>query len=274
MLTQNRKLFFIVLVVIGSLFVACTPQEKYEILSFFFDGVPLPLDESAIVNDSNYISNKPLKPIIKKAEYSTHKPYIERKCESCHIKGSMSRLRYSQPSLCYQCHEDFNVVYSSLHGPVQAGYCTTCHNSHKTKNAYLLVENGQVLCLKCHSEVLTFESGIHSGIENANCIDCHNPHGGDNTAYLKNGTCINCHDGFSKMYNFVHGPVASGNCSMCHESHTSSKESLLLRTGQELCTFCHEQTQIINNEYHEGIDDIACIECHNAHGGQDRFLFN
>ena len=255
---------------------SCVTERNYKYLSFFFDGVADPsvtenieinlIDSSAQIAQIDSSSIKP--------QLIVHTPYAENECNSCHNKNVMGTYVKPQPALCYQCHVDFNETYESLHGPVSGGYCTSCHDPHKSKISNLLIKEGQELCFTCHESSDLSLGNLHSDIGEKNCIDCHNPHGGANNNYLVNGSCLNCHDNFNKKYKYLHGPVATGYCNTCHDSHISDKENLLLRTGQDLCTNCHDINIVLQNESHEEIDNTSCLECHNAHGGEDRFIFN
>lgn len=274
---KNSSVKYIAYVVIVFAFISsCVTEENYKYLSFFFDGVPDPIiNENIVISaaDSSTqivnIDNADSKPSIYK-----HVPYAENECNSCHDKNFLGVYVETQPALCYQCHEDFNESYKSLHGPVKGGYCTSCHNPHKSKNPNLLVNEGQELCFTCHESSILSQGTLHSDIGEKNCIDCHNPHGGVNKNYMIDGSCLNCHDNFNKKFKYVHGPVAAGFCATCHDSHSSEKENLLLRTGQDLCTYCHDINIVLQNETHEGIDNISCLECHDAHGSVDRFILN
>jgi predicted CXXCH cytochrome family protein len=255
---------------------SCVTKRNYKSLSFFFDGVPDPsvkekveishIDSSAQTVE---IDSSITKPIVFK-----HFPYAENDCNSCHDKKFLGAYVEPLPALCYQCHENFNESYNSLHGPVKGGYCTSCHDPHQSKISALLLEEGQQLCFRCHETSVISPGNFHSDIGEKSCIDCHNPHGGGNNNYLVEGSCLNCHDNFNQKYDYLHGPVALGYCNTCHDSHNSGKENLLLRAGQKLCTSCHDIITVLQNEIHDDIDNLSCLECHNAHGGEDRFILN
>ncbi|NOX85830.1 MAG: hypothetical protein GXO86_07695 [Chlorobi bacterium] len=119
-----------------------------------------------------------------KSEYIFHPPYQEKECANCHNQGQMGKLLEPLPGLCYQCHESFGDQYQVLHGPVDAGFCTQCHNPHMSKNKFLLIRTGQNLCLNCHLSKDVFKNEAHSDIEDADCTECHNPHGGEDRFIL------------------------------------------------------------------------------------------
>ena len=47
-----------------------------------------------------------------------------------------------------------------------------------------------------------------------------------------------------------------------------------MREKQDLCFYCHEQNDVKNNAAHTDIGETNCTECHNPHGGDDKYLFN
>jgi predicted CXXCH cytochrome family protein len=261
-------IFFLFTVCISFFAVQCTPVKKYQVLSFFFDGVPDPNKKTEVltpVHDTVIVAAT-------KPEFYTHKPYEEEKCKSCHAEGYSNALLKPLPELCYTCHEDFNNKYPSVHGPVASGNCLTCHNQHMAKNEKLLIRAGRDLCLFCHNSKQILTSEIHKRIEDKNCTECHNPHGGNNRGMLKDGSCYTCHADFATKYSVLHGPVASGSCTGCHDSHCSKVPKLLLREKQQLCLFCHNSEQIFKNPAHKKLKKGSdCIECHNPHGGEERY---
>lgn len=167
--------------------VGCTPKTSYNVLSFFFDGVPdlnqtsmtittdsLSMADSMAISENQFPVSTP---------YIFHQPYEQKECDICHNNAFMGQLNEAQPDLCYNCHENFSDVYQYVHGPVVAGYCSKCHNPHLSKLESLLLLEGQSLCLQCHEAEWVFKNESHEGIEDYNCTECHNPHGGDNKYY-------------------------------------------------------------------------------------------
>ncbi|HXC06060.1 MAG TPA: cytochrome c3 family protein [Bacteroidia bacterium] len=253
------------------LVVRCTPVKQYKVLSFFFDGVPnpnkAPDSQQLVKGDSNLIVS------LYKPEFYFHKPYEEEKCKSCHAEGISNALLKPVPELCYTCHEDFNVKYTAVHGPVASGNCLMCHNQHMTKYEKLLIRPGQELCLYCHESKQVMANPLHKKIGTITCTECHNPHGGNNRGMLTGSSCYTCHTDFSSCYPVLHGPVASGNCTVCHDSHSSATPKHLVREGSQLCLFCHNSDQVYKSPAHAKVKNTSsCLECHNPHGGQDRFV--
>jgi predicted CXXCH cytochrome family protein len=257
---------------------ACSVQDHFRTLSFFFDGVPSPeaVRQAALV-DSLKAAAKDTSAILAKTATPTsfvHQPYLEKKCDECHNTGSMGSQKQLMPGLCYQCHTDFGTQYTFEHGPSAGGYCTQCHHPHQSKEEKLLVRTGNGLCLQCHDTLLVVENPFHKISGETNCITCHNPHGSNNRFLMQPGACYQCHESFSEKYTVLHGPVAIGHCAECHLPHSAGSEKLLVRTGRELCLQCHDSRQVMTNKNHEGTEDASCTDCHNPHGGSDKFMLN
>lgn len=164
------------------LLLACSPKTRLTTLAFFFDGVPTPVDTSAntalpepqqstVGSDSVIVLNQPAG--------SVHQPYKEKNCMACHDKNNVGELLKEEPTLCYGCHTDFNATFSTLHGPVDAGFCSSCHTPHDSKNEKLLLEPGNDLCFPCHVASEVERPKEHLDIGNERCIHCHDPHGVD-----------------------------------------------------------------------------------------------
>lgn len=180
--------FFVFLIII-ILFWSCSTNTQYQILSFFFDGVPNPQDTTKIESLANTADtlkkNSPLTVSrVRKPIYNLHSPYQDRSCSDCHNTEGSNRLVVKEPDLCYECHDDFNDEFDFLHGPVASGYCTACHNPHMSKNEKLLNYSKRDLCIFCHEQKQVFLNDVHEGIELSECLDCHNPHGGEDKYIL------------------------------------------------------------------------------------------
>lgn len=177
-----NKLLIRITLFSGLFIISCSPKISHNMLSFFFDGVPDPLEISKISSvDTLNISDtaQVISPVVKIARPSLfmHLPYEQKDCMSCHDKRSPGDLTMSEPGLCYSCHENFDNKYKYLHGPVSEGYCSLCHNPHMSETAKLLSRKGQELCYFCHSPEDILSLKTHTEIENSDCQSCHNPHG-------------------------------------------------------------------------------------------------
>jgi len=179
----------VTIILIINLF-GCSAVPRHKTLSFFFDGVPVPGEKNTgiapdTINRSKLLALKstPVKAEMPLINY--HKPFQEKRCGTCHDQNTMGKFLKQQPALCYQCHPDFSKKYKVVHGPVEGGYCSTCHESHKGDNKKLLKRVSQQVCLYCHNSALVLKNKAHKDIANDNCTSCHSPHGGENRMILK-----------------------------------------------------------------------------------------
>ena len=180
-------IFFAPLLLVG--FGGCSNAHNHKTLAFFFDGVPsgeqpVPINLDSIRKADSAYRKKNLAKADKPTIYY-HKPFKEKKCGNCHDQGVMGKFLKPQPSLCYQCHDDFGRRYKALHGPVGGGYCTACHDPHTAHTAKLLKRPGQQLCIHCHNSALVLKNEAHQAIADTSCTDCHNPHGGNDRTFMK-----------------------------------------------------------------------------------------
>lgn len=179
------QIWSIVLIAMGmALLSQCSPYAGKSVLHFFFDGVPetdsISMqggDPEGIMADSSLRSEGIL--AISDSESFVHYPYGERECASCHNEQALGSMLEPQPGLCYICHEDLAEQYSYLHGPVAGGYCTACHDPHRSESEKLLKMTGEALCFYCHEAKSVLGNDIHEELEGMLCTDCHNPHGGE-----------------------------------------------------------------------------------------------
>lgn len=187
---EFRSISVLFIIVLSFYLSGCSATNHYKFLSFFFDGVPNPAEQTSI-NNSDSISRLDSTSLAENIKIeslptgSIHSPYQEKDCSSCHDQSSMGKFTELQPKLCYQCHEDFSSKYKVLHGPVGGGQCTTCHNPHVSENASLLKRTNQSLCFFCHDQKQVLALEPHKDIENTSCTECHNPHGGDDKFILR-----------------------------------------------------------------------------------------
>jgi predicted CXXCH cytochrome family protein len=165
---------------------SCSPKT----LSVFFDGVPDPEDSLAAFPEQNVqnaaiAASDPATAGGTSPRYYFHSPYQQKECAACHSANSFGKLLEPPPGLCYQCHEDFSTTFLSLHVPVEAGECMTCHKPHMADNRYFLIMPVQQLCYECHDKESILHTEYHAHILDNDCTDCHNPHGGNKTYFLK-----------------------------------------------------------------------------------------
>jgi len=102
------------------------------------------------------------------------------------------------------------------------------------------------------------------------CGRCHNPATGTTFSTQEEGLCQSCH-GPGQMP-FLHGPVAVKDCLFCHHYHTSTYPKLLLVDVVSTCFRCHKRPDLTEGPHHAQIDSQTCVECHDPHGGDDKFF--
>ena len=171
------------LIILGILLLTqCSPYAGKSMLNFFFDGVPeadssqtAAEEPTGVLMDSTGVRELAMSA----PGGSLHYPYEGDACGLCHDEKSLGTMVEPQPGLCYICHEDLGLTYKTLHGPVAGGYCTACHEPHRSKNEKLLRWTGDALCFYCHQEKRIKGLETHEGLEGMVCTDCHNPHGGE-----------------------------------------------------------------------------------------------
>lgn len=186
MIMNRASIIWLGILLLGSIILLgqCSPYAGKSLLTFFFDGVPdsdstevkdLVL-EDASMDSANQFSESAMSedPLV-----FVHYPYGERECASCHDSNSLGTMVEPQPGLCYICHEDLSTRYTTLHGPVAGGYCTSCHDPHRSESEKLLRFTGDQLCFHCHEAESVSKNEIHQDLEGMGCTDCHNPHGGE-----------------------------------------------------------------------------------------------
>ena len=169
-------------------YLGCTPDNRYKVLSVFFDGVP---DPNAPPKTSTFASKRNgtvaggLKP--KNVRVSIHTPFKEEKCSSCHSDTAAAEIYASalDSKLCIKCHTDVPVAYPVMHGPVAVKACLWCHQPHDSAYPHLLRTTGTALCLQCHDrEVLSSRSPGHRS-EGTDCLECHVAHGSPDRFLLR-----------------------------------------------------------------------------------------
>jgi len=104
------------------------------------------------------------------------------------------------------------------------------------------------------------------------CNDCHNKDAESGFVVAADALCAHCHKGFPKG-NFLHGPAAVGGCLKCHLPHTSQNPNLLTKPKGELCGVCHTESRVALG-LHDTMTTkgLACTDCHDPHGGNNRFF--
>lgn len=185
-MNSKYKYYRFILIISSFAILGCSTQNKYKVLTFLFDGVP---DTTKTISSMNkdLLNKQDTSGVVASNinEIYTHPPYQENECEICHDKNSRGNTVLKQPELCSQCHEDFKSKFKYVHGPVEGGFCTSCHNPHMSKSKHLLLRDGQNLCTFCHEINQVKKNEMHGDIGDASCLECHHPHGGEDNFILR-----------------------------------------------------------------------------------------
>ena len=165
------------LAVVGA-WTGCSVEKNYELLSFFFDGVPDP--------------NAPMMegasgPVLRESPtYSAHEPYVQDQCRDCH--KARFNLGPQDSDICFDCHENVPTAQPVMHGPVVAGACLWCHSAHESPYPSLLKGTGREVCMTCHEAgMLSVRQVPEHADESISCLSCHYGHGGMSRYFLRDG---------------------------------------------------------------------------------------
>lgn len=198
--------------------------------------IHLPETEKICVNCHNMNPNEAQTSNLQEKEnscYGCHKRMLNVKyvhgptgtysCGYCH--SLKTAVKYDTPTrdiaLCNECHADKATEFKKrkfLHGPIEAGMCEACHDSHGTNYPSQLRMPVNELCLSCHEEVKTTPHVVRTTSGGGHpvdgrpdpsprgkggmisCVSCHDPHAGDVRYFFVNNAedrmllCQMCHN--------------------------------------------------------------------------------
>ncbi len=284
----------IAVILTGVAFGCGTARDRYQVLSFLFDGVPdpdaPPPPEPLPVPDGG--DPGAVGAGAPDDGRSRHQPWVEKRCEACH--GSKTEKRGSKFgstgmgvgwTRCTGCHskpeevgERALVVREGTwqHGPVAKGNCRPCHAAHWSPFPHLLrKEKQEETCRSCHTE-LEARSGTMAGLD---CVACHDPHLAAEQSDLllrggKAGNCALCHVLRIEERPWLHGPVSRGECDKCHDAHGGEgTENHVFRPLRERCFGCHRPEEVPTATTCD--ESRKCDACHDPHAAPsagDMFL--
>lgn len=112
----------------------------------------------------------------------------------------------------------------------------------------------------------------HTPFRDNRCGGCHDTNSGQLVRRIEEGLCLTCHSAMIAPTRFLHGPVAVSDCTTCHHYHSSPYPNLLLKDATATCLQCHDGDDLAAGDYHAAMGQRSCIDCHNPHGGEDRFF--
>ncbi len=202
-----------------------------------------------------------------------HGPLGEGACFACHDPDSIpvSFATFTpglggEAELCFSCHKERGIKEVGkkfLHGPVEKGKCTVCHDPHGSAFRFQLPVEGKRVCYVCHEEKEKAAGKIvHKPILSKGCTFCHEPHSSDNRGHLwevEQSLCskAECHPEFAKITEHhpirnhpvsgKFGPERNLTCSGCHNPHSSDFPSLLPKERSSLCSKCHEDIRFFRS---------------------------
>ena len=188
--TVSTSVGLVLLIPLAVFVVSCDHTRRYEIMTFFFDGIDAP--ESQRLADRLADPNSPtLAQVPQEPIWYVHEP--RKDCTNCHDTAKQSKspgqlyLTAPVPKLCYDCHDDRTVSAKFVHGPVAVGECLECHNHHKSRVKHLLKEAEPNVCYFCHDADAIAAIPAHLTGQPSACTDCHNPHASLERPLLKEG---------------------------------------------------------------------------------------
>ena len=158
-----------------------SPQQRYRILSFFFDGVPDPTKKN--LEEGSGGEGKNAKTSMR-ASYHEHGPFAAKLCDSCHESTGSNKLILPIEELCINCHQ-LNIKKRLVHGPLATGNCRTCHDPHGSSYRYLLVTESKTFCYFCHNSEDILKREVHQKNNTEECTACHDAHASDKDFLLK-----------------------------------------------------------------------------------------
>jgi predicted CXXCH cytochrome family protein len=164
--------------VVAVLSIGCNATSRYEVLSYFFDGVPPPEPTPNAAAAQAAVAVQP-----RQIGFTAHGPYGARMCNACHEPGAMNALVAPPEQLCFRCHE-FKMDQKYIHGPLASGGCTACHDPHSSKYRYMLLSESDSFCFYCHAQQTVAKINGHADV-GEKCTTCHNPHASDKKYLLR-----------------------------------------------------------------------------------------
>jgi predicted CXXCH cytochrome family protein len=260
-----------------AVFAGCGDRvARYRVLSFFFDGVPVPPElappdantttQPADANSPRTATSAPAGP----AEIIYHAPYKNRQCAKCHSQTASFQVPVDK-DVCRACHwRHYDVPADDwVHGPVVVGKCSMCHLSHQSQHRALLPKPENNLCLDCHDSVVTLSRPFHAEARSGAkaCGACHDPHSAGNRLLLADSGTYLRRAFASHVASAPHGKWTPTDCKKCH---AAEKSNVVLdpNTVNKACLECHEKKvikEVAPARLHKAVSDGKCIDCHTPH---------
>ena len=214
-------------------------------------------------------------------------------CMDCHSKND---YHHKSNKDCAMCHVGEMGTDTFA---VKKDECSCCH---KREGKF-----GRRKIFGADGDFDKASKHISGMINDSDCLKCHDQsaHGDGQVSLIdpgsegkkawsgsRTGFCLSCHDSKASFGKSVHGKKLGANaCSHCHNSHGSENPALLKRpyaisgkaaggdigAGYALCWSCHDEGKVMGSgnafgklhEKHVKKKNVACIACHDVHGGTD-----
>jgi predicted CXXCH cytochrome family protein len=256
-----------------------TPEQRYRVLSFFFDGVPPPPGMVLTPEQINpwdpalreMSDREAVTPTTGPAEEVTirsiHAPYERRECAKCHGSAGSFRMSVTDIAPCASCHKGYDKPEAGdwVHGPLAVSQCNLCHVAHRSENFSLLKQPQPDLCFYCHDAQPLLERPYHvlAKDKQADCGDCHDPHMAGNRLLLVDGDTFRHRRFLAFKPQSTHQPYKEKKCDQCHILTESNR---VRDDIEQACRSCHQE--LIDKQpasAHEAVRQGKCVSCHHPH---------
>ena len=255
----------------AALLIGCNSvEQRYRVLSFFFDGVPVP---ASLAKDMLALTPEGTPAVPGRAEaekpvvYYYHAPYANRSCFGCHDRQKGYDASMPGAELCAKCHETYFGLERNdwVHGPAFLGECRLCHQPHKSEHLGLLTAQEPNLCFACHTESFFSEDELHAQMpEDVKCSTCHDPHAAGNRLLLIDSRTHRRRRRMARQTRSTHALWKQEQCNKCHDSEQANQ----VKPGvNSACLSCHTAIgeQLNQPQIHQAVRDAQCIACHTPH---------
>lgn len=253
-------------------------EQRYKVLSFFFDGVPPPQGYQGPVYDLLAKREQVLARAVQvqrpteTAEQKItwyHQPYVQRQCFDCHEREAGYGTPDDATAACRRCHDSYFEIepYDWVHGPVASGECGLCHEPHQSEHQYLLTEGQPALCFECHDPGFVATDPYHAALgPEPVCSDCHDPHAAGNRLLLADSRTYQRRMDIRRVERSEHAAWERSDCARCHQTEQGNR---VVDDVDRVCLECHEpviqQAQANLANVHEPITEGKCTACHTPH---------